>query len=143
MHVSSAMSDSVNWALARLMRGDVLPDALIELARFQGWKSGAISAIGAVSDLELAYYDLPTKSYLSHKVEGTVEVVSMNGNLSIVDDLPFWHIHMVVSDSHGRCSGGHLVHCKIALTLECSIWPSFQYVTREVDPELGLKLLKL
>ncbi|MCC6477084.1 DUF296 domain-containing protein [bacterium] len=135
------MSDPDKWTLMRLNRGDELPVALVKLAASYGWKSGAISAIGAVSDLALAYYDLPTKSYLSHEVAGIVEVVSMTGNLCIVDEAPFWHIHIVVADSHGECRGGHLVRCKVALTLECSIWPSARNISRELDSSLGLKLL--
>lgn len=129
--------------LVRFHRGEVLPDALVSLAEELDWKSGAFSAIGAVENLTLGYFDLDHKIYVKFPVEGVSEVLALNGNLSILNDKPFWHLHAIVGDHNGNVRGGHLIHLEVAITLECWIWPSQTLVERVPDPLTGLNLLKL
>lgn len=130
------------WELIRLSQGTRIPDALVELARDRGWHSAVCNAIGGVSDVELAYYDLATKKYLSIAVEGIVELVSLQGNMTGPAREPFWHLHAIVADRTGRCFAGHLNHCSVALTVEFTVWPSSLIRLREFNEPLGLKLLQ-
>lgn len=94
-----------------------------------------------MSDVELAYYDLSTRKYLPFPVDGIVELVSLQGNLSTVDGEPFWHLHAIIADREGRCFGGHLNTCVVALTLELAVWPMPESRSRAFDEDLGLRLL--
>ncbi len=129
--------------LVRLDRGESYPDSLVELARQLEWKSGSISAIGGVESVELAYYDLAERLYLSIPVSGMVELVSMTGNLSTLDESPLWHCHAVVGNRDGSLRGGHLSRFIVALTVECWIEAGLDVAKRELDDDLGLNLLSL
>ena len=129
--------------LVRFYRGEILPDTLIALAEDQGWKSGALSAIGAVENVTLGYFDLEQKKYVKFPVEGISEVLSLKGNLSILNGKPFWHLHAVLGDRNGNVRGGHLVHMEVAVTMECWIWPHDTIVERIPDEFTGLNFLNL
>ena len=121
--------------------GECLPDALVDLARDQGWNSGSVQGLGGVTNVRLAYFDLQTKEYLPIEVEGIVELVSLMGNLALVKGEPFWHLHAVVSDRNGRVIAGHLVRLEVAITLECWIEAGLEPVTRAREEATGLNLL--
>jgi predicted DNA-binding protein with PD1-like motif len=127
--------------LHRLPTGSRLPEAMLDLARSRKWPSAVCSGIGGVSEVELAYYDLEQKEYQTFKVDGIVELVSLSGNLTGPKDEPFWHLHAIVADRKGKTYGGHLMSCKVALTVELAVWPMDAYRTRKFDESMGLRLL--
>jgi len=131
------------WQLHRLPTGSRVPDTLVELALEHNWRSAVCTGIGGVTDVELAYFDLATKTYQPIHVPGIIELVSLNGNLTGRDGEPFWHLHAIVSDASGKCWAGHVNHFVVALTVELAVWPSDQTYLREFDETLGLRLLKL
>ena len=124
-------------------RGDRLPEALVELAKQQGWASGSISGLGGVTNVQLAYFDVLRREYLPIAVDGIVELVSLTGNLSIVNDAPFWHLHAVVSDRDGHTTAGHLMSLEVAITLECWIDAAHEPITRRRDEQTGLNFLDM
>ena len=129
--------------LARFEVGEKLPDALVALAQQRGWSSGSIMGIGGVRDVVLAYYDLSQKKYLQFSVEGIVELVSIIGNLALVDGKPFWHLHASVANASGDVKAGHLVALTVAITVECWIQPGNISVSRSFDEASGLNLLSI
>ncbi|MBU0508425.1 DNA-binding protein [bacterium] len=129
--------------LAKFEIGEVLPRAFVELARERGWTSGSVSGIGGVRNVLLAYYDLAARKYLEFPVDGVVELVSLTGNLALVNGEPFWHLHAAVADREGNVKAGHLVHLEVAVTLECWIEPGAALVERTPDQHTGLNLLNL
>ncbi len=129
--------------LVRFERGEKIPDALLALTEEQKWKTGALSAIGAVENSLLGYFDLEQKKYLKYSIDGIAEVLSLKGNLSLLNDKPFWHLHAIVSDRNGNVRGGHLINMDVAITLECWIWTKNASILREPDDFTGLNFLKL
>jgi hypothetical protein len=132
-----------NRFLARGEVGDRIPDALVRLAREQSWMSGSLTGIGGVKDLQLAYFDLERREYLPIRVAGIVELVSLTGNLALVNGNPFWHLHAAVSDRNGHVFAGHLTSLEVAITVECWLDVSTTPVSRARDPETGLNLLDI
>jgi uncharacterized protein len=131
----------------RLQRGeDVLP-AIIDFCKEKGIQSGSFRAIGAVEQSKIGYYDLSKKEYGSKEYAEAMEVASMTGNIAEVDGAPFVHAHAVLSGiaagTENQCIGGHVFEAKVAVTLEVHLIAFTDAVTRELDPEIGLKLLKL
>ncbi len=127
--------------LIRLETGVRIPDALVSLAKERKWLSAICTAIGGVADVDLAYYDLAKKEYQPFTVDGIVELVALNGNLTGPDDEPFWHLHAIVADSTGKTYGGHLLSCTVALTIELAVWPMDRVRTRTFEESTGLRLL--
>jgi len=77
-------------------------------------RTGQISVIGAVKTIKLGYFDQNIKKYIFLDHDGLYsekpfEISSCSGNVSIKDENPFAHIHIVVSDREGRCFGGHVM----------------------------------
>ena len=129
--------------LAKAEPGECLPDALVELARSKGWRSGSVQGLGGVTDIKLAYFDLERREYLPILVDGIVELISLTGNLAVVNNEPFWHLHAAVSDRDGRVTAGHLVSLTVAITLECWIEAGKEPVVRSQDHATGLNLLDI
>lgn len=133
--------------MVRLVRDE---DVLLTLAAFckeRGIAHGVFSAIGAIKNSRVGYYDLAKKEYGNKEYLDAMEVASMTGNVALVDGEPFIHCHVVLSGiapgSHNQPIGGHLFEATVAVTLEVHFTSFTEPVTRSFDDEIGLKLLDL
>ena len=118
--------------------------SLVSACKDAGVSAGSLSGLGAVNNTEIAYYDLETKEYLTKRFEDDREVVSLVGNVALVEGEPFIHAHVALGDRDMQMVGGHLVEATVAVTLEVSISvipdATFQ---RTLNDMIGLKLLQL
>lgn len=133
--------------MLRLERGeDVLP-AITDFCKRKGILSGSFRAIGAVEQSKIGYYDLSKKEYGSEEYADAMEVASMTGNIAQVDGAPFIHAHAVLSGitagTENQPIGGHVFEAKVAVTLEVHLVAFNENILRELDAEIGLKLLNL
>lgn len=103
--------------------------------------AATISAIGAVENAEVCFYDLPTKSYICKTMCDPHEVLSLSGNVTIKEGKPFVHAHTVLSNKEGRVSGGHLKEATVAVTLEVTLIPLSGTYERRLDESIGLFLI--
>lgn len=94
--------------LARLETGRDWRNQLEELAAAVDASAGWFTALGAVRDAELWYYDQQAGEYQPITVETPVEVAGCVGNVSLLDGERFAHTHAVLSDDTGRTLSGHL-----------------------------------
>ncbi|MCO4782344.1 MAG: DNA-binding protein [Candidatus Cloacimonetes bacterium] len=127
--------------LIRLDRNEEILSSLKTICQKHKIKAGKVSGIGAVYDVSLGFYDLPTKFYDSKKFEGEFELLSLSGNISFLDGEPFTHLHMTMSDANYQVFGGHLFSAKIAVTGEIWIVPAEIDVERVQNDEIGLNLM--
>ena len=122
----------------RLHPGDDLRGALEELVRSAGQPSGfVISGIGSLGDARLRFAGEASEALLA----GPLEIISIAG--SITPDGA--HLHMSVSDSAGRVSGGHVGYGNIVRTTVEAVLvllPTWS-LTREVDAATGFKELHI
>lgn len=132
-----------NRFLVRLERAESVPETLTELAKQRNWTSASIMGLGAVDDVELAYYGLPARKYVSIPIHGEVELINLTGNLSRLNDQPLWHLHATVAGIDGIARGGHIMKMRVAVTVELWIEPGTQVVRRAHDEATGLNLLDL
>ena len=133
--------------MLRLDRGeDVLP-AITDFCSRKGILSGSFRAIGAIEQSKIGFYDLPSKKYGSKDYSDAMEVASMTGNIAQVDGKHFIHAHAVLSGiaagSENQPIGGHVFEAKVAVTLEVHLVAFNESIARELDDEIGLKLLHL
>jgi uncharacterized protein len=129
--------------LIRFELGESLPASLLNLAEEQKWGSASLTGLGAVKNVQVAYFDLTENKYIAHNLDGIVELISLVGNLSWFNEKPVWHLHATLADCDGNVKGGHLIHLEVAVTVECWIHASQLHVARKLDSHSGLNLLDL
>ena len=128
--------------VGRLNHKDDLLAGLTSLVKKHKIFSGYISAIGAVENANLGYYDQKKKAYTGCvALKQKLEICSMNGNISIRDGEAFVHAHIVLADRKGRAYGGHLMPGAIVFAAEYFIFELLgKKLHRVKDPSTGLPL---
>lgn len=133
--------------LLRLDRGDDVLLCIADFCKRKGILSGLFRAIGAVEKIKIGYYDLSSKKYGSKDYADAMEVASMSGNIAQVEGRPFVHCHAVLSGiapgTENQPIGGHVFEAKVAVTLEVHLVAFNENIMRELDDDIGLKLLDL
>lgn len=130
-----------NNHLLVLNRGEQLHQQLELFADKHQLKMAWLSGLGGADSLTLGYYNLKTKQYKWQSFNQELEILSLTGNLSIVDGHPFWHIHGSFSGPDYKVIGGHVKSLSIGLTGELFITPHGADITRAYDETTGLKLI--
>jgi predicted DNA-binding protein with PD1-like motif len=70
-----------------------------------------------------------------------LEIAACSGNISIKDDSPIVHAHIVLSDENGVATGGHLMPGTVIFAAEASVMElKGQPLVRQVDSVTGLPL---
>jgi predicted DNA-binding protein with PD1-like motif len=128
--------------LVRLERGEAIHESLTGFAREQGIEGASVQGIGAIMNAELGYYNLEFKEYERREVTDVTELLSLSGNLSLLDGNPFLHAHVVLMRQDRSFAGGHLFRGEVAVTGEFSIRQTDLELVRELDESLGLALLE-
>jgi predicted DNA-binding protein with PD1-like motif len=127
--------------LGRVPQGEDLWEWLRQFAWRRGIYAGGISVIGAVSRAVISFYDQKKQSYENRILEGPHEIVSCQGNISIYEEKPFPHLHIVLADRTGKCQGGHLQAGTVVFMAEYEIRElSGAELKRSPDEETGLPL---
>ncbi|MBI3871474.1 MAG: DNA-binding protein [candidate division Zixibacteria bacterium] len=129
--------------MVRLQKGEEIHASLTRFMKEKKFGGGSVTGLGAVTDVGLGYFHLNTKQYDRHEYKDEYELVSLTGNLSLVDGQPLLHAHVVISGSDMAAISGHLFAATIAVTGEFAITVSDTPMNRALDPETGLKLLDL
>jgi len=127
----------------RLERGEEVLSKLVEFAAAKELAAGAVTAIGAVEDVTLGYFDVVSKEYRKETLEGSYEVVSLQGTLGRKEGQPMYHLHAVVADQEHRTRGGHLFSARVSVTLEVHLQVLPGALGRSQDSFSGLQLLDL
>lgn len=131
-----------NRHLIRINRGEEIVESLTNYIQANNITAGAISGIGAASQITLRYYSLEDKQYHSRDFTGEFEIASLSGNVSLLDEKPWPHLHIVLGDTNYQCFGGHLEAATVGVTCEVIIDTLPTTIERELDEETGLKLWK-
>ena len=76
--------------------GDAVAAGLLEFAKQQKIGAARFTAIGALRELTLGYFDWDKKEYEKIPVREQVEVLSLVGNLVTSKEGPKLHAHIVV-----------------------------------------------
>ncbi|HXS36824.1 MAG TPA: PPC domain-containing DNA-binding protein [Flavipsychrobacter sp.] len=123
--------------------GEEVVSRLTEFATENNLKDCYFTGIGAFQKSVLGYFDFAIKDYKKIPVEEQVELLNLNGNISISDGKPKLHAHVVIGKSDGTAHGGHLLEGIVKPTLELILTESPVYLRRKKDKETGLPLLDL
>ena len=104
-----------------LTHGSDLLEAITDLARKNGIKTGTVMAIGAVKRATIGFYNQIEREYRERDIGEPMEITSCLGNISTKDGETFVHAHVTLADSEGQVVGGHLSPGTIVFAAECRI----------------------
>jgi len=124
-----------------LAKGDEVMSGLTDFARQNKVTSASFTAIGAFSHATVAWFDDTRKEFRLIPIEQQVELVSMIGNIALVNEQPVVHTHVSVASSDGTMRGGHVINAFVFPTLELfmTVYPTPLH--KESDETTGLKLI--
>lgn len=124
--------------------GDEILSSLKSVAHTEKLAGSSFKAIGALSDVELGWFNWETKKYQTAvKLQEQVELLSLIGDIALKDGEPQVHAHLVIGRQDGSAHGGHLLHATVRPTCEIVITESPKRLQKEVDPESGIALIRL
>jgi predicted DNA-binding protein with PD1-like motif len=138
-------ADTVIAAVAILVfdRGDEVIAELTAFARAQRLSASHFTAIGALQEVTLGYFQPDRRDYKRIAIGEQVEVLSLVGDIALKDGEPKVHAHVVVGKSDGTAHGGHLLLARVWPTLELILTESPKHLRRRSDEATGLALIDL
>lgn len=125
-----------------LSSGEDPCDVLLRIAREQDVTAASLTAIGAMRDVTLGFFDWERKDYERIAIAEQVEVLSMMGDITLAPaGSPQLHVHAVVGKRDGSAHGGHLLGGVVRPTLEVVVTEAPSHLRRQPDAESGLALI--
>jgi len=109
------------------------------LAADEGVDAGWFTAMGAVQDAELWYYDQDDLEYHDVSFDEPLEVAACVGNIADLDGEVFAHTHAVLSRRSGQTLAGHLDSATVWAG-EVHLREFDTDLVRDHDPETDLDL---
>src|SRR5215216_3783148 len=130
-------SDGRYWLV--LEKEEKIHETLTQFVAEQKIQGGFITGIGALKNVEIGFYDLENKTYLRETfAEGDYELISLNGNITLKEEMPYIHSHVILGKRDFSTFGGHLFEAIVAVTAEISLIPYGKMPRREMNDSLGL-----
>jgi predicted DNA-binding protein with PD1-like motif len=100
-----------------------------------------VSGIGAVTKATIGYYDQIKREYVIKSFNQPMEVLSLKGNISVKDGVPFAHLHVVLGKEDFTAIGGHLFEGSEVFAFEFEIVEfEGKVLQRGFDEQTGLYL---
>ena len=128
--------------ILRLDRGEDLFITIRDYLKENKIHSGYITAIGALQEYTLGYFD--GNEYQKIIAKDPVELLSCLGNISLVEGVPFPHIHAIVGRIDGSTCGGHVMEgCIVNFTGEVIIYAFQGEIKRKFNDAVKLNLLNV
>ncbi len=124
--------------LVSLTAGDDLRASVQDLAAELKLGGAQVSAIGALQDPELGCWDLTERVYHKRKFPGVWELLTLEGNLSLLEGKPFLHAHVTLSGADYQVFGGHFFEARVGVVCELFLTPTTAPLPRIFNPRLGL-----
>lgn len=122
--------------------GDEIMGSLQAFVERHAITAAQFTAIGALSDVALMYFDWQKKDYLRIPVREQVEVASLIGDVAEAPSGgPALHIHIVIGKRDGTAMAGHLGEAHVRPTLEVILTEAPVHLRKVKDPRTGLALI--
>lgn len=132
---------SGRFIVVRLDGGDEITASLTKICKKEKVHSALVSGIGGCMKAEIAHYNPKTKEYKIKKLAGgLLEIVSLSGNITLLDGKPAQHLHVILSISDFSAMAGHLMKAEVYPTCEITLILRDVKVRREKDEKTGLNL---
>lgn len=128
--------------MVKLQRGEAVLSSLRGALTDRGIASGLVlSGIGALEGLELGWYDVEGEVYVRKRFEGSHELLSLQGSVTLEADPPL-HLHATVAGPDYGAVGGHLFDGRVSVLAEIGVQHlEGLQMTRKKNPATGLNEL--
>ena len=124
-------------------KGDEVLSGLTEFAGREKFTAGYFTAIGALQGARFGWFDRAQKAYRNIPIMEQVELISLIGNVALVNGSPQIHAHGAVGFRDGHMRGGHLLEATAWPTLELLFTACPTTLIKEHDNETDLFLFDL
>ena len=94
----------------RLDAGEKIIESLRSLCEQDKITAGFLNGLGAVREAELGWFDGEAKDYRILRVQEPCEIISLYGNVSVLDGHPFLHCHIALGGRAFGVRGLSLIH---------------------------------
>ena len=130
-----------NGYFLRIDKGEEIVSTITDFIARENIRSGAVAGIGALTKVELGYFDRNGKEYLKKTFNNVYELLSLTGNVAYIDNKPILHAHCMLGDADYNVTGGHLFKGTVAVTGEIFIRTFTERFDRRLNDEFSLNLL--
>jgi uncharacterized protein len=126
-----------------LESGEEVMEKIMEFAKEQKISASQFTAIGAFSNTIVGFFDFSIRDYKKIPFKEQMEVLTLNGDITLFKGEYKIHAHVVLGKEDGTAHGGHLLKATVHPTLEIILNESPAYLSREINQESGLALIKI
>lgn len=126
----------------RLDRGEKVLESLKSFCTKNSITLGHFSGIGSLDAAELAHYIVKTRKYTNQFYRQPLEIISLNGNITTMNNEVYLHCHACLSDVNMEAIAGHLKEGVVGATAEIVLVKLEGEINREFDNEIGLNLMR-
>jgi predicted DNA-binding protein with PD1-like motif len=123
--------------------GDEVAGCITRFAKEHQIAAAQITGIGAFSSAILGFFDISSKDYEKIVIGEQTEVLSLLGDLSLYNNEPKLHAHVVLGKRDGTAHGGHLVQALARPTVEIILTVSPAHLARTMDEATGIPLINI
>lgn len=127
----------------RLDKNDEIIASLLSVCERQDLSVAQIQGIGGCESATVGVFDMEKKAYNETTVNGLLEMVSLDGNLTYFEGKPYLHLHAAFAYREAgaiKTLSGHLLKAMIGLTGEIVITPADGRIGRRYIEELGIRV---
>jgi predicted DNA-binding protein with PD1-like motif len=124
-------------------KGDEVLSGLTEFAALENITAGYFTAIGALEKARFGWFDRTRKAFRHIPIKEQAELISMIGNVALVNGTPQIHAHCAVGLRDGQMRGGHLLEAIAWPTLELFFTAFPTTLIKEHDDETDLSFFNL
>lgn len=132
-----------NTFVVRLEIGDEIIDSLSNLSVQENIKAATVQGLGAVDKIDIGYYSTEDKIYHTAEYNKQMEMITLNGNISVKDGEPYLHLHAAFSDERYSMIAGHLNKAYISITAEIFVTVLNGEINRTVSKQTGLNIFDI
>jgi len=127
-----------NMYFVYLEKGESVVDVLTNFCKEHNILNGYITGIGAVNNIEIGAYDATEREYNKKTFKEDHELIATQGNIMLLNEEPFIHAHITISNHNMEIFGGHLFSMNVAVVGEFVINKIDGNSKRAFNNELGL-----
>ena len=121
-----------------LQTGDLINESMWQVAVEENISNAWINGIGAIDNVEVGYMDVENKKYQKRNFDEHYELLSLMGNITYRDGVPFVHTHVTFSGTEYNVFGGHLFDANITATGEIVLSLADSKIDRVYNENIGI-----
>jgi hypothetical protein len=136
-----------NEIYIRVDKDEEVIETLLKVCEKEEIKTAHFKGIGGCDKIDIQTYIPEKEEFISHIKTGTIEMLTLDGNISPEDDGSlFVHAHSSFSyleNNEIKMIGGHLKQAFIKYTAEIILTPAKSTISRMTDPKTGIRVWEL